>query len=198
MPALRRSYDSSSRAAAAEASRERILEAAFALLREHHYDAVTIKEIAARAGVSAQTVVNQVGGKAQLIEAVFLWHQPREASLRAVPSGDPHDAALAICGRYEELGPATLRLQAIEEREPVAASLLEAGRREHTAWVERTFGPRLPAEASARRLALAALTAAYDLSTWAVLRRALDPAETVTAMAALARGVLDSPSPGLS
>jgi AcrR family transcriptional regulator len=190
MPTSRRPYDLTSRAAAAAASRERILEAAFRLFRDHHYDAVTIRDVAVAAQVSAQSVVNHFGGKPQLLEAVYAWHQPREERVRVVASGDPMEAAIAICRRYEDLGPATLRLQAIEEREPVAARLLESGRRAHAAWVARTFEPNLPDDAASRAVTVAALTAAYDLATWAVLRRTLDEHQTALAMAALGRGAL--------
>lgn len=191
----RRRYDITSRAAAAARTRDEILRAAFALWHDHPYDDVSIKRIADAAGVSAQTVTLHFGGKSELLAAVWAWHAPRESELRAVPSADPVEAARVICGRYEELGPATLRLQAIEERVPVARELLEAGRVGHHAWVEATFGPRLPVAAPERVVALAALTAAYDLGTWQVLRRSLDPQGCEQAMALLALGVLSTLRP---
>jgi AcrR family transcriptional regulator len=53
----RRRYDNASRAAAAQQTRERIMQAAIDLFYEHTYDALTFARVAERAGVSPQTVV---------------------------------------------------------------------------------------------------------------------------------------------
>ena len=57
-----RAYSMELRAAAAEATRERILEAAADSFMEHWYDDVTIASVAKQAGVSGQTVLNHFGG----------------------------------------------------------------------------------------------------------------------------------------
>ena len=56
-------YNMELRAAAAEATRERILVAAAEVFLERWYDDVTLAELAKRAGVSGQTVINHYGGK---------------------------------------------------------------------------------------------------------------------------------------
>ena len=59
------------RDASAQATRRRILEAAAELLRSGGYPAMTVATLAASAGVSPQTVYNSVGGKAQVVKAVY-------------------------------------------------------------------------------------------------------------------------------
>lgn len=66
-----RSYDNSSRVEAARLTRRRILEAAREMLLLQGYHATSVIELAAAAGVSAQTVYNAVGGKAEVVKAVY-------------------------------------------------------------------------------------------------------------------------------
>ena len=66
-----RSYDNTTRAAAARETRRRILDAAKELLLDGGYYDMSIAELAARARVSPQTVYNSVGGKAKVVKAVY-------------------------------------------------------------------------------------------------------------------------------
>ncbi len=66
-----RPYDNSSRARAADETRSRVLEAARDLLLSEGYHAMSVAALAARAGVSSQTVYNAVGGKADVVKAVY-------------------------------------------------------------------------------------------------------------------------------
>jgi AcrR family transcriptional regulator len=58
------------RAAQAEATRRDIVRAARQLFVEHGYEATSMKDIAAAADVSVQTIYDSVGGKAALITAI--------------------------------------------------------------------------------------------------------------------------------
>ncbi len=185
----KRRYDNAARTAAAEQTRERILRAAFALFRELPYDDLTFSRVADRAGVSPQTVTLHFRNKDGLVEAVRDWWRPQEEALRDV-GGDPLEAARVIVARYEEIGPATLRALAVEDRVPALREIVMIGRASHHAWVERTFGKRL-GRSAARERKLMALVAAYDVYTWHVLRRVLDPEVTALAIADLARGILE-------
>ena len=64
-------YNMELRAAAAEATRERILVAAADVFLDRWYDDVTLAELAKHAGVSGQTVINHYGGKEQLAAAAY-------------------------------------------------------------------------------------------------------------------------------
>lgn len=64
-------YDNSTRAAAARATRARILEAARASFLEHGFAGTTIRLVAQEAEVSQETVYKTFGGKAGLLKAVY-------------------------------------------------------------------------------------------------------------------------------
>lgn len=66
-----RSYDNSSRAAAAAETRRRVLAAARDLLISDGYHATSVARLARTAGLSPQTVYNSVGGKAEVVKAVY-------------------------------------------------------------------------------------------------------------------------------
>jgi AcrR family transcriptional regulator len=56
----------------APTTRERVVTAAIALTTEHGWASVSMAEVAARSGVSRQTVYNEVGGREALAEAMVL------------------------------------------------------------------------------------------------------------------------------
>lgn len=186
----KRRYDMSSRAASAQQTRTRILEAAYTLFVERPFDEVTFARIAEAAGVSVPTVVLHFKTKDGLTEALLEHQRPKEQAMRDVVDGDVVDAARKICARYEHNGHAVLRLLAMEEQSPAVRPILAQGRAQHREWVERTWGGRLGTGA-ARERRIMELVVAYDLYTWHVLRRVLDAEGTVAAMAELARGVLE-------
>src|SRR5688572_28233386 len=67
----RRAYDNTRRAEQARLTRRHILEAAHDLLVERGPAAVTMRHVATRAGVSAETVYKTFGTKAALIKDVY-------------------------------------------------------------------------------------------------------------------------------
>ena len=69
--AVKRKYHSPLRADQSRRTRQRILEAAFALFAERGYAGTTIAAVAERAGVSHETVYGTAGGKRRLLEAVI-------------------------------------------------------------------------------------------------------------------------------
>ena len=66
-----RRYDSTLRAEQAAVTRRRIVDAARELLLTGGYAAMTIAALARAADVSVQTVYNAVGGKAEVVKAVY-------------------------------------------------------------------------------------------------------------------------------
>jgi AcrR family transcriptional regulator len=62
---------SSRRAESARATRHRILETARTLLASDGYAAMTVTKLAAAAGVSPQTIYNSIGGKAEVVKALY-------------------------------------------------------------------------------------------------------------------------------
>lgn len=188
-----RPYRQTARAAAAAATRQRIVESAHELLAERWYDEVTLREIAAAAGVALQTVINHFGTKDGVLEAVV---ERFEAQVRArrfgVEPDDVEAAVAALVDDYEETGDTNLRALALEERVPALAGALARARAVHREWVERTFpaliGDRTGAERERR---VAQLCTALDVLTWKVLRRdhGLSRRQTQTAMTEILHGL---------
>jgi len=158
-----RAYSMELRAAAAEATRERILSAAADAFLEHWYDDVTIALVAKRGGVSGQTVINHFGGKEQLAAAAYDRLGEDIVLRRYAPAaGDIRGLVEALAEDYETTGDAVVRLLALEEKVPSLQPLLARGRASHREWVETMFGaPELTPE----------LVVATDVYTWKLLRR---------------------------
>lgn len=191
MKAGRRTYRQSARAAATQETRERILQAARAEFLTRWFDEVTLADIAASAGVSVQTVVNHVGGKEGLIDAmVDRFRGDIEAVRYRAAPGDVAAAVDALLDDYEETGDAIWRALALEQRYPALGHLLATGRAAHRAWVEQTFAPTLGDlgdDERTRRVVL--LVAATDVYTWKLMRR--DMAMSRAAVASAMREALE-------
>ena len=181
----RKAYSMGLRAAAADATRERILTAAADAFLERWYDDVTLAEVAKRAGVSGQTVINHFGGKEQLATAAHRWLSEQITTRRYIPEpGDAPAAVEAVVDDYETTGDAVVRLLALEERVRSLRPLLARGREGHRRWVEEMFrAPELMAE----------LVVATDVYTWKLLRRdqGLSRDETVAAMLRIVQALLE-------
>jgi AcrR family transcriptional regulator len=180
-----RAYSMELRAAAAEATRERILAAAGEAFLEHWYDDVTIASVARRAGVSGQTVVNHFHTKDQLAMAAYDHLIEGMVAKRYAPAaGDIAALVEALADDYETTGDATVRLLALEERVPSLQPLLTRGRSGHREWVETMFGAReLTPE----------LVVATDVYTWKLLRRdqGLSRDQTVASILKIVEALLE-------
>lgn len=160
------------RAGAAQRTRESILQAAYDCWSELNYDEVSLEQIAARAGVTKQTVIRVFGSKDQLAFATADWQRPREEAQRWVEPGDVTAAIEVLVTSYERMGDANVRVLALEQRVPAIGYLLQQARKSHRGWIERVFKPCLPKRKGAtyeRRVM--AFYAATDVTTWKLLRR---------------------------
>jgi AcrR family transcriptional regulator len=168
----RRGYSMELRAAATEATRERVLDAAAAAFLERWYDDVTIAEVARRAGVSGQTVINHFGGKEELATAAYERLSEQIVLRRYTPEAGDHEGAIqALADDYEITGDAL-------------SPLLQRGRAGHREWVEAMFGaPELVPE----------LVVATDVYTWKLLRRdqGLSRDETAAAILRIVEALLE-------
>ncbi len=168
-----RPYRMKRRAAATAETRQRIVNAAIELSLEHWYDEITLRQIAARAGVALQTVVNHFGTKEGILAACL--EQPLPAEMMTRVSATPDDvegAVRLLAADYEVAGDAILRSIALEGRIEALRPFLDRGREEHRRWVGRTFPAALTGlrgAAHGRRLDL--LACATDVLTWKQLRR---------------------------
>jgi AcrR family transcriptional regulator len=182
------------RAHAAERTAERVLEATTELYSARFYDEVSLEDIAARAGVTVQTVLRRFGSKDGLLAAAAeRVDQELELPRAEVPAGDVRAAAACVVGDYERHGDAIMHWLAQERRVPFLQRFVERGRREHEAWVDRVFASALAARAGRERRRLRAqLVAVFDVYTWQLLRRqaGLGRTETQRAISELATGLL--------
>jgi AcrR family transcriptional regulator len=168
----RRPYRMAVRAESAAATRRAIGAAFLELFASSAYDALTLDAVAARAGVSVQTVIRHFGSKDELFAAVSGEVAEVESARRADVPADPAAAIAGLVDHYERIGDTVMRILAQEDRFPRIHELAERGRGVHARWVERAFGPFLEATPKAdrrrRRAQLAALT---DVYVWKLLRR---------------------------
>ena len=168
----KRPYRMSARADAAAATRERLLAAAWQRFASHPYEDVRLHEIAAEAGVTAQTLHTQFGAKDQLLTAAYVWFGEQEITQRdTAPAGDIHRAIEILFDRYEAHGIAILRMLSQEDRIPAIAQMTDAGRAYHREWAAKTFTPLLRGlRGASRERRLAAIVVATDLLVWKLLR----------------------------
>jgi len=166
-----RPYQMTTRAASADATRQRILDAAIALMKAKFRSEIRLDEVAADAGVTVQTVVNTFGTKADLLGVALREVISRASLLRR--AADPEDTAAVVrslYAHYESIGDWVVRNLA----EEADKELLEIGRARHNEWVEIYFGQRLDRFAPEERaLRFDALLACCDVYTWKLLRRDL-------------------------
>ncbi|WP_412068896.1 TetR/AcrR family transcriptional regulator [Rubrivirga sp. IMCC43871] len=170
-----RPYRQTARAEAAAQTGRDILAAAAALWRERSLDAITLADIAERAGVSVQTVIRRFGSKDGVIDAgIEARASGVEAERDAAPVDDVAGALDVLLAHYEADGDAVVRTLALEDRLPAAKRIADNGRAHHRAWCARVFGHVLPAPDAADHTArLDAVVAATDLYVWKLLRRDL-------------------------
>jgi AcrR family transcriptional regulator len=171
-PASKRAYRMVARADAAAATRERLLAAAWRHFSERAYEDVRLADVAADAGVSAQTLHTQFGRKDDLFVAAWRWFAAGEGVRRNAPVGEIEIAVRMIYDSYESSGDAALRVLAQEDRIPAIRQMTDSGRAGHRKWVAHTFAPQLTElSGAARERRLVALILATDILVWKLLRR---------------------------
>ena len=165
----KRRYRQDARARAADRTRTAILDAATQRFAAQPYDAVSLAQIAARAGVTVQSVLRIFGSKGGLFEAAAARAVAQLGTAEgATRDDDPRRAITRVCAIYERWGDATDRVMAQEDRVPAIRRVAEEGRAHHRRWVAELFGHRLAGRARARRLAV--LVALLELSSYRRLR----------------------------
>jgi AcrR family transcriptional regulator len=171
-PSSKRPYRMSARAEAAAATGERLLEAAWNHFGTRAYEDVRLRDIAADAGVTEQTLLARFHSKDALLAAAYRWWGRREMSRRdAAPVGRFAEAVTNVFDHYEAHGTAILRMLSQEDRIPAVREMTDLGRDYHRDWVSRVFEPvlsGLPPTARERRLA--SLVIATDVLVWKLLR----------------------------
>jgi len=180
-----RPYTMRTRAAAAAATRRRILEVVEALLKSRFRSEVRLDDVAAGAQVSVQTIINVFGSRLALLNEAYanLLQGLRAQRLHPEP-GDIDGAVSALVEHYEQFGDLMVRNLA----EQADTELIETGRAGHSKWVQRQFAASLEVVQSRERRSLTdALVCVCDVYTWKLLRRDMgrtraEAAETILGM----------------
>jgi AcrR family transcriptional regulator len=162
----------SARAEAAAATGERLLAAAWKHFGARPYDEVRLREIAAEAGVTEQTLLTRFHSKDELLTAAYRWWGVSESERRDAASvGRFSDAVANVFDHYEAHGTAILRMLSQEDRIPAIRNLTDAGRAYHREWANRVFQPLLAGlPRASRERRLTALVIATDVLVWKQLR----------------------------
>jgi AcrR family transcriptional regulator len=97
-----RPYSMTARAASAAATGERIIDAVVGLAEEQLLATISLDLVAARAGVTVQTVLRRFGSRAGLIEAATARAQDDVRDERRTPVGDLPAAMTVLVDHYEK------------------------------------------------------------------------------------------------
>jgi AcrR family transcriptional regulator len=193
----RRPYDMARRAAAATQTGERIVQATIELHAERWPDQVSLEDIAARAGVTVQTILRRFHSKEALVDAAAdaAAEQVVQQRRQARP-GDVHGAVEVLLDHYEQWGRISLRLLAQEDRVPHLRRITDRGRELHAQWVRETFRPFLTGDGPTEPLE-SQLVAITDVYVWKVLHldRGLDRATTAVAMVGMVEALVRKEEP---
>jgi AcrR family transcriptional regulator len=173
---------------------QQILEAAATIIATEDFDALSMRRVAAHAGVSLSTVVRHFGTKDALLAALVTYggEDERHDERRAMEPGDAPAAVRIVVADYEESGEQLLHMLGQEHRFPALGELLDIGRRGHRQWVRWAFAPQLAGRRGAARTQLEdLLVVATDVYTWKLLRldRGLGARATRSAMVELCEAV---------
>lgn len=194
--APRRAYRQTSRAAAAEATGERILLAFRERLERSWFEEIRLEDVARDAGVTVQTVIRRFGGKEGLLDVAAQRIGEAVEQRREVVPGAALGAVRAVIRDYEASGDLIIRMLAQEDRYPALRRITDIGRASHRRWVESVFSPWLARRGAERREGtLDALVVALDLYVWKLIRRdmARPIAELETLMLQMAAAALGVP-----
>jgi AcrR family transcriptional regulator len=168
-----RQYTMVARAESAEETRRRVLAAAVDEVWRHRVADVRLQDVAAKSGVTTQTVLRLFGTRSQLLDAALEAMRDRIMEQRGSASpGDISATVTALFDHYEDMGDFVIRNLAEEHAHPELADWLERGRAAHRQSMERQFGPWL-AGRNDRALLVDCLVVACDVYTWKLLRRDL-------------------------
>lgn len=165
-----RPYRMRVRAERSAATRTRVLEAVVALGLEDLDLAPTLDRVAARAGVSVQTVLRHFGTREALLDEAL--ETGRDSVMRErLPADGGVDAAITVLlEHYARWGAFSLAVLAREGDDPRAAAITDGGRRLHREWVAAVFADHAPAvEAEELDALLDLLVVATDVFTWKLL-----------------------------
>src|SRR4051794_19832666 len=129
-----RAYRQTARAASAEATGRRIIDAFLTRLSEQWYDEIRLEQVAEDAGVTVQTVVRRFGGKAGLLDEAVPAMVRNSKERRISPPCAPEQIIRSLVVDYERTGDIIIRLLGLEPRHAVLHEHLTQARGRHRDW----------------------------------------------------------------
>jgi AcrR family transcriptional regulator len=189
----RRPYEMTTRAAAVEETRHRILSSTVALSAQKLTLEIVLADVAERAGVTTKTILRHFGSREGLFDAAIQFNRGEIERERVAPVGDVAAAITTVVDHYEDRGDWVLRMLGQEHSDDRARTVVEIGRVVHREWVLTTFHPQLERVPVVDREAAAdLLVVATDVYTWKLLRRdrGLDRSDTERRMRVLVHAVV--------
>jgi AcrR family transcriptional regulator len=182
-----RGYRMTARAAAAERTGERILDAMLQRYADLPYDRVRLEDVAGDAGVTAQTVIRRFGTKHGLLAAAIEREAGRLVADRTAAMGQGAQATITALVRfYEDHGALILKMYAEAHQAPGVPELAARSRAYHVSWCREAFSEALRSttDGPTHKRRLAQVVAICDATTWRILRfdGHLSPEETAEAL----------------
>ncbi|NYJ19069.1 TetR/AcrR family transcriptional regulator [Glaciibacter psychrotolerans] len=189
-----RPYAMTTRAAALDETRQRILSATIALSTEKLTLEIVLADVAERAGVSTKTILRHFGSRDGLLDAATEVARTEIEQERTAPVGDVAAAIVVVVDHYEERGDWVMRMLGQENSDARVHDVVDLGRRVHRDWVQTTFQPQLERLPPSAALAAAdLLVVATDVYAWKLLRRdrALSRVDTELRMRLLVHAIVN-------
>jgi AcrR family transcriptional regulator len=162
----------SARAVTTARTADAILDAAWELFEHKPFAEITLVDLAARAGVTTQTVLRRFGGKDAVFAAMFDKLGSEIVARRGRADPNAIEGIVAnLVDNYELSGRFMLKMLAEEATTSAVRDFLAAGRIYHRQWCATVFSETLAGLPRSRRdRRLAQLVAICDVRTWEVLR----------------------------
>jgi AcrR family transcriptional regulator len=172
----RRPYKKVAREQSQQRTREALLEAALEEFYGDRWSTTSLEALAARAGVTKQTLLRHFGSKEGLLIQALVRGAAQVLDERwSAPVGDVDGALENLLEHYERWGRRARQIGAWQDSQSMLAKLSQAGRQMHYQWVEFAFCPQLEGldETSFSRRR-AELIVICDVQTWWVLAHDLE------------------------
>lgn len=194
MTVTKRRYTMTARAQKAQATRDRIRDAAAALYAERSIEDFTLEDVARRAQTTVQTVLRAFGSKEDLVMAALTALTQSGIPLKPARRGDAAAAVHEIFDIYETVGDVVIARLGDERRHPALKASLDEGRAGHREWVAQVFAPQLRVNPNLFEM----LNVITDVYVWKLLRRdhGLDRAAAQAIVVSMITAVLKEASDG--
>jgi AcrR family transcriptional regulator len=167
-----RPYSMTNRAIAAAQTRDRILQSVLELATEKLTVEIVLADVAARAGVTVQTILRRFGSRDGLFDEAVTFANAEVIAERTAPVGDVPEAVRVIVDHYEIRGDWVLALLGQETSNERIRSITVPGKELHRRWVQTVFEPQLARlDDDARSMTTDLLVVATDVYAWKLLRR---------------------------